>query len=107
MNILLNAYEYWQYENKNKQAFKEIDEFEDFKETSRYRRSVKDKSVSVKKNDGKKTFKSYVKEWGELMQSPMYELVVNIVGIVNILMVVIRTIDISESTNYITIWIYL
>ena len=41
------------------------------------------------------------------MQSPMYELVVNIVGIVNILMIVIRTIDISESTNYITIWIYL
>ena len=42
-----------------------------------------------------------------MMQSPIYELVVNIVGIVNIMMIVIRTIDISESTSYITIWIYI
>lgn len=55
----------------------------------------------------KKEEKNYVKEWGNIMQSPIYELVVNIVGIVNILMIVIRTIDISESTNYITVWIYI
>ena len=35
------------------------------------------------------------------MESPMYELVVNVVGIINIIMIVIRTIDVSESTQYI------
>lgn len=41
------------------------------------------------------------------MESPTYELVVNMVGIVNILMIVIRTINVSETTSWITIWIYI
>ena len=40
MNVLLNAYEYWQYENKNKQAFKEIDDNVDIRESAPYKRRM-------------------------------------------------------------------
>ena len=46
------------------------------------------------------------KKYAKLMGSPQYELVVNIVGIINILCIVIRQVDITETTNYISKWIY-
>ena len=41
------------------------------------------------------------------MSSPQYELCVNVVGICNILCIVIRQVDITETTGYIKGWIYI
>ena len=47
------------------------------------------------------------KKWAKVMSSPQYELSVNILGIINILCIVIRQVDITETTNYISKWIYI
>ena len=44
--------------------------------------------------------------WKVFMDSPQYELLVNIVGIFNILCIVVKQIDIYETTHYILIWMY-
>ena len=41
------------------------------------------------------------------MSTPQYELIVNIIGIFNILCIVVRQVDLSDSTNFITYWIYI
>ena len=41
------------------------------------------------------------------MSSPQYELCVNVVGICNILCIVIRQVDITETTRYISGWIFI
>ena len=93
MNILLNSYEYWRYENKNKQTFESIDHHCELRETE-----IKCAHSEVKP--------SARKRWAKMMGSPQYELSVNIVGIINILCIVIRQVDITETTNYISKWIY-
>lgn len=45
-------------------------------------------------------------EWANMMSSPQYELFVNIIGIINILSIVVRQVDFTDSTNFIKAWIY-
>jgi hypothetical protein len=92
MNILLNAYEYWRYENKNKITFDSIDHNDTFRETLKLESSVK---IEPRR------------KWAKFMSSPQYELIVNILGIINIQCIVIRQVDIMETTNYISNWIYI
>mmetsp|Transcript_13705 Transcript_13705/g.23372 ORF Transcript_13705/g.23372 Transcript_13705/m.23372 type:complete len:337 (-) Transcript_13705:187-1197(-) len=47
------------------------------------------------------------KHIADVTLTPQYELLVNMVSIANLLCIIIRQIDISESTRYITFWIYL
>ena len=43
--------------------------------------------------------------WQNVWESPQYELVVNIIGIFNILCIVVRQVNLTNSTDFLTIWI--
>lgn len=42
--------------------------------------------------------------WQQYMNSPQYELLVNIIGIFNIVSIVVREVEIEETTTYILGW---
>ena len=113
MNILLNAYEYWRYENINKQTFNQIDQDgESAPASSSYRHSTSKASVNVKGSQigSKKKEKSkqpdIFKKWSALLSSPLYEFCVNVVGVFNILCILIIQLDTKGSEEFIEYWIY-
>jgi hypothetical protein len=63
--------------------------------------------VSIKSKNRLCCNHAVLTKWSDLMSSPQYELMVNIVGIFNILCVVVRQVDLTDSTNFIEYWIFL
>jgi len=48
-----------------------------------------------------------IKKWSVIMQSPEYELFVNIIGIFNILCIVVKQVDLTDSTAFIYHWMFI
>jgi hypothetical protein len=48
-----------------------------------------------------------IESYEQILESPQYELFVNIIGIFNILCIVVREVDLNDTTNFITVWIYI
>ena len=93
MNLLLSAYEYWKYENQNKKTFVQLE---------------KDAALDTDEKDyqsfleTKKTvLQKRVDSFATTMASPKYELVVNIIGIINILCIVVRQVDLTDTSGMI------
>ena len=113
MNVLLNAYEYWRYESKNTQTFEAIEANETLHQSIKEnRRSSRVHGHShgangVIQSGNESQGLCDTETWQRLMSSPQYELCVNVVGICNILCIVIRQVDITETTGYIKGWIYI
>lgn len=100
MNLLLNAYEYWRYEKKNQQKFEPL--------SSEHENQLGDSGHHHERmhlrhthSDEKQKF-----SWKVFMDSPQYELAVNIVGVFNILCIVVKQIDVAGTTQYILGWMY-
>lgn len=110
--MLLNAYEYWRYESKNTQTFEAIEANENLYQSNKVLESSRRHGHShgaggvIHNNEENSSFWS-AEAWQRVMSSPQYELCVNIVGICNILCIVIRQVDITETTGYIKGWIYI
>lgn len=115
MNILLNAYEYWRYENVNKQTFQQLEkedenkkEMQERKQSNASAQRLDSVSSDMRRGPKKKCFclsEELVNNWSTLMSSPQYDLFVNIIGIFNILCIVVRAVDLTDSTAFITYWI--
>lgn len=87
MNALLNGYEYWCYEKKYNQTF--------------------DLAKSDSSDSKDPDVVTPGRNWRKIMASPQYELVINVLGIMNVLCIVVREGDFTETRNYIEKWIYL
>lgn len=110
MNILLKAYEYWKYENINKKTFQTLDN----NRTSFAQNNTSNeigKSAEIDNiGEGDEMIvpnNKMVQRWGVIISSPLYELCVNLIGIINVSSIVIRQTTIASSTKYITYWMYL
>lgn len=101
MNILLTAYEFWRYENKNKQVFKQLN-----CEGNGFRMSASADMVGSLANiDPIKEQNHCVQKISLAMDTPKYELFVNVVGVVNLVCIVIRQYT-MDTTSQIYAWIY-
>jgi len=82
MKILLNAYNFWNYELKNTKTFAEIENSKVF-----------NPALSLKMSLRKSRRESYAK----FMFSAEYELIINLVTITNFLMIVVRMNGLSDE----------
>lgn len=86
MNILLHAYQYWSYEKNNYNVFEAIEEDES-----------KKLSKKLKNDDKKSKFESFI-------HSYEFDNMFNILTVVNLMLIFIRIVGLSESTDFIFNW---
>lgn len=113
INLLFNAYEYWRFEKINKQTLNHIGQAQEDQDTHTISQSGlvipshNTMRVSAKKRRCGCVTEERMNDWSNMMSSPQYELFVNIIGIFNILCIVIRQVDFTDTTDFITTWIYI